>query len=347
MGIFNPGVIEMPNGSILLLVRVAEQPPQVAGQVALPYWQLGVGPNADWQPQEQWTWVDRRVLQRRDDGSVRLSSVSHVRIIEYAADGLTRRGEVARLVPQEPWELFGVEDPRVTDIQGTYYLTYVAVSPWGVCTAWATSSDGLHWQRQGILFPPDNKDVVLFPELRDGRFTALHRPMPSVRWSPPGIWISRSPDIRYWGEHYPVYGGGQTDWQKDRVGVGPPPLRWNGNWLVFYHGSSRAARGEVGTYCAGALVLDGADPRRVIAHTPQPLLGPRESFECSGFVPNVIFPTGCIRRHDRFLLYYGAADTYTAVAELPLEDISAALRPYVLSREEQPTAGCNILDISR
>ena len=82
----------------------------------------------------------------------------------------------------------------------------------------------------------------------------------------------------------------------------------------------------MGTYSAGALLLDLLEPHRVVAKTSQPILVPENDFECEGFVPNVIFPTGIIDREETFLVFCGAADTVCIVAELSKRDVFAALR---------------------
>ena len=85
---------------------------------------------------------------------------------------------------------------------------------------------------------------------------------------------------------------------------------------MIYHGNRRPTRpGDVGAYCGGALLLDSDDPSRVIRHLATPCLTPELDFEVRGFVPNVVFPTGIVRDGPSLLVYYGAADTCTAVAE--------------------------------
>jgi predicted GH43/DUF377 family glycosyl hydrolase len=93
-------------------------------------------------------------------------------------------------------------------------------------------------------------------------------------------------------------------------------VRAAGGWLAIYHGNSRPENpGEVGTYYAGAVLLDGNDPAKVLRRTEEPFFGPLAEFEVQGFVPNVVFPTGLVKDKDKLLVYYGAADSVTAVAE--------------------------------
>jgi predicted GH43/DUF377 family glycosyl hydrolase len=113
-----------------------------------------------------------------------------------------------------------------------------------------------------------------------------------------------------------------------RVGAGTPPVRVEGGWLEIYHGSRRPERpGHVGDYQAAAFLLDADRPGRILRRTTDPILWPTEPYECEGFVPNVVFPTGIIPRDDTLLIYYGAADTCTAVAEMPVSAIVDRLNP--------------------
>src|SRR5207247_2981233 len=79
--------------------------------------------------------------------------------------------------PQEEVEEFGVEDPRITPLEGRFYFTYVAVSRHGPASALASTADFRTFERHGIVFCPENKDVVLFPERIGGTYAALHRPV--------------------------------------------------------------------------------------------------------------------------------------------------------------------------
>ena len=110
------------------------------------------------------------------------------------------------------------------------------------------------------------------------------------------------------------------------MGAGPPPVRVPGGWLAIYHGNRHPTRpGEVGTYYGGALLLDADDPARVLRRTAEPFFRPEADFEVAGFVPNVVFPTGVVQDGDSLLVYYGAADAVTAVAEFSLGEVLDAM----------------------
>jgi predicted GH43/DUF377 family glycosyl hydrolase len=324
IGTFNPGAIAIGD-EVILLVRVAERlRERRAGHTALPRWQSGAGLNVDWIANEEFDLLDARVVRRKRDGLVRLTSVSHLRLLRSCDGRSIDREGAARFEPQSEFEEFGIEDPRITRIGDTYWFTYVAVSRHGPATALASTKDFETFTRHGVIFPIENKDVVLFPETIDGEYVALHRPVGGTPFTQPEIWLARSSDMVHWGRHR-VLLGSDSGWDAGRVGAGAPPLRTPDGWLEFYHGSTRpAGDGSVGAYSAGALLLDLHEPHRIVRKSPKPILVPETDFEQSGFVPNVVFPTGVVDRGETLLVYYGAADTACAVVELSMDEILAA-----------------------
>jgi len=155
--------------------------------------------------------------------------------------------------------------------------------------------------------------VVLFPEKIGGQYVAMHRPMPAMKFSLPQIWLANSPDLLRWGGHHLLVAAG-TGSTSDRIGGGTPPIRTDRGWLTIYHGSDKKPGSKgVGTYTAGALLLDLDDPTRIIARTHQPIMAPEADFEKHGFVPNVVFPTAVIEREGMYYVYYGAADECVGV----------------------------------
>lgn len=318
VGAFNPGVAEH-NGDVVLLVRVAERVSEKRpGYRSSPRFVPGNGLVIDWWKDSETLVEDSRVIKLRESGNLRLTSCSHVRVfrtrygrkLDFSADAL--------FTPQSEFEEYGIEDPRVTKIDDVYYITYVAVSRHGACTCLASTSDFKEFRRHGIVFPSENKDVLLFPQTFDGQYVAIHRPNPRYHFSAPEMWLARSPDLVHWGQHAILHSG-RRHWESGRVGGGAPPLRTKSGWLVVYHGSLQArdnrVAGDVGEYGAGAMLLDLDDPARVIGNTREPFMTPEFEFEKSGFVNNVVFPTGVVTRDDRVQIYYGAADTCVGLVE--------------------------------
>jgi predicted GH43/DUF377 family glycosyl hydrolase len=326
IGTFNPGAVQTDAG-VMLLVRVAERTryPR-SGFTGLPRWEIGRGLTNDWVPDGELEFIDPRVVRRKSDGLVRLTFTSYLQVVRCADSEHVVDFDGPVFVPELALEEFGVEDPRITPLDGRYYITYVAVSRHGVATALASTADFRTFMRHGVIFGPENKDVVLFPEKIDGQYVALHRPSGSAGFARPEIWLARSPDLLHWGQHQHLLSTGAT-WDNGRIGAGPPPLRIAQGWLVIYHASSLPQRaGEVGVYSAGAMLLAHDDPTRILCRGALPLFTPQANFEREGFVPNVVFPTGIVADGSSLLVYYGASDTHSAVVRLSLDEVLAVLQ---------------------
>jgi predicted GH43/DUF377 family glycosyl hydrolase len=325
IGVFNPGAVTYQDG-VMLLVRVAERPrEQRKGYTGLPRWSADSNELViDWVSNEELSFVDPRVVQIRETGLLRLTSISHLHAVFSRSGRSVDSISGVRLEPAEPYEEFGVEDPRITWIDGAFYITYVAVSRYGAATALASTRDFRSFLRHGIIFCPENKDVVIFPEKIRGRYVAFHRPNPATGFSRPQMWMASSPDLLHWGGHQHFLGGGDP-WNQGRIGAGAPPYKTPSGWIEIYHGNDRGlGDAGIGKYSAGLLLLDAEAPSRVLA-TSGSIFVPETNYECTGFVPNVIFPTGLIDQGETIFVYYGAADTCTAVVEFSSQEILDAI----------------------
>lgn len=321
VGVFNPGAVRM-DGEVVLLVRIAERPRERRpGFTGLPRWDAETGLTIDWVPNDQLEPVDSRVVKRKSDGLVRLTFTSHLRTARCGNGRSVRELSGPIFRPEVEAEEYGVEDPRVTPFEHRFYITYVAVSRHGPATALASTTDFRTFERHGIIFCPENKDVMLFPEtIRDSYF-ALHRPVCGTPFTRPEMWIARSPDLIHWGVHAALAATG-GEWQSGRVGGGAPPIRVGDGWLAIYHGNQQPTRpGDVGAYFGAAILLDPDNPARILRRSPVPFLVPETDFEVNGFVPNVVFPTGVVQDGDSLLVYYGAADSCTAMAEFSEQEL--------------------------
>jgi len=318
IGTFNPGVGcggGLGDGDVMLLVRVCEAPlEQREGYAALPRYDEGGAVVIDWVANDEWNLADPRVAISRQTGLHRLRFVSYLLPVCLAGGREVTGFDGPRFEPQAVYESFGIEDPRITRIGDKFYITYVAVSRHGISTALASTTDFTNFERHGIIFHPENKDVLLYPEQIGGRYWALHRPNPDAHYSPPAMWIARSPDLLHWGGHRPFFRGGGGAWQCGRVGGGTPPIRTERGWLMLYHGNDkRPGQSGIGVYAAAAILTDLDDPTRIIAHSDGPVLVPEADFEKHGFVGHVVFPTGLVERGDELWVYGGAADECCSV----------------------------------
>jgi len=334
VGVFNPGAV-IRDGRILLLARVAEAPRDSRpGHVGLPRHDGPAGRVVvDWLPEAEVRRIDVRMVRHECTACVRPTTISHLRWIDCGAGDAVAAIGPPTVVPSGPLEEYGVEDPRLTVIAGRVHATFVAVSRHGIATALAAEAAATGpaaWpalDRRGLILPPDNKDVVLFPDAglfgSGGRgFCAVHRPESVL--GPPEMWTAVSPDLTSWGGHRPLHVGTEA-WERERVGAGPPPFRCGGRWALVYHGRAAAAAGRVGRYSAGLLAIDCDPQPRVVGRLAVPILEPTEPFEREGFVPDVVFPTGLVERGDEIVLAYGAADTCSALAAAPAREFAAAV----------------------
>jgi predicted GH43/DUF377 family glycosyl hydrolase len=185
----------------------------------------------------------------------------------------------------------------------------------GVSTYLASTEDFDTFKRYGVIFCPDNKDVVIFPEKVGDKYYALHRPSSSL-FQRNEIWVSESPDLTCWGNHCRLMGLRDGYWDELKIGAGAVPFRIEQGWLEIYHGADRKNR-----YCLGAVLLDSDEPWKIIARSERPILEPEAEYERGGFFGNVVFSCGLLFESSVLKIYYGAADTFICYAELPLEDL--------------------------
>lgn len=321
VGVFNPGVA-VHDGKVKLLIRVAEAVKEKReGQVCLLRGDGTGGIATHWVDCRQLKRVDPRMVVIDDHERIRLTFVSHLRLA-VSTDRTTFKIEPQpALAPLKRYEEFGVEDPRITQIGDTYYITYVGVSRNGIVTALASTKDFITYDRLGVILPPENKDVVLFPEKINGKYWMIHRPYPNTRFGLPEMWLASSPDLINWGDHQCLLGG-REDWEAERVGAGPPPIPTDAGWLVIYHGVHLPDRHEgIGVYSVGGVLLDRNDPSKIIARAKSPFMVPQAEYEQNAYVPDVVFPTGVVTEGDDLLIYYGAGDSCICVARRSLAEI--------------------------
>lgn len=205
-------------------------------------------------------------------------------------------------------------DPRVVKIDDTYYIQWCDDMN-GPSIGLGKTKDFKTFTRLSNPLMPYNRNGVLFPRKINGKYMLFSRPSDTGHTPFGNIFISESPDMVHWGNHRFVMGnGGQGWWQGTKIGAGPVPIETSEGWLLFYHGVSGTCNGFV--YSIGATILDIDDPSNVLYRTRDYLLTPEKEYETTGFVPNVAFP--CANLYDaetgRIAIYYGAADTYTAIA---------------------------------
>lgn len=215
------------------------------------------------------------------------------------------------------YEEAGIEDPRLTELDGSIYVVYTAFSGYGPVMTLARTEDFEEFERLGIISEPGNKDGVLFPERVGGNFVRLDRPIGNEVGS---IWVSYSRDLLSWGDSDVVVAPRPGHWDSYRVGASAVPIRTEEGWLEIYHGTKMTSGGPI--YRAGVAVLDLENPSRVIGRSAVPVLAPRTDYERIGDVNNVVFVSGAIMEPGgEVKVYYGAADTSICMATISLDTL--------------------------
>ena len=235
------------------------------------------------------------------------------------------------LSPVDTWEELGCEDPRITALDGRFYVFYTAYSRRGPRIALASTTDFRTFERYGLVGPDyTDKDAALFPRLIHGKFAVVHRIEPNIEVAffdsiKQMERVSQNP----YSKNYLKRIEASTilkpmqKWEKKKVGIGPPPIRTDAGWIVIYHAVDSNT-----VYRAGAALLDLENPRRVIARTPEPILEPEEDYERVGVVPNVVFPEGAIVIKDELKIFYGGADKVCCLASIPMKLLIEVLEGY-------------------
>ncbi len=350
LGALNPAVARLSSGDIILYVRVIEKlildsddkyqySPRMIGKEKFEV-------SKDRYPNKKVESSTDLDFSFNDD-TKRLKFISHFRRVVLDPSGFR-----VKFIDDKPsffglkWDgELGVEDPRITKIEDSYYMTYVSLSKSGnISTSLAVSNDCVNWYRRGVIFGHQNKDVVLFPERIRKHYLAINRPEGNFEFSSPHMWISKSDNLEYWGSNKSLELSEDGSWDSGRVGSGPPPLKTDKGWLLIYHGvlsekmrESKSflariekifGRGKIeeerSVYCAGVALLHLENPEKIIVKSKRPMLFPRKSYERGTFEKkDVIFPTGMIWDLNKkdILVFSGAGDICTSVKKISYEKI--------------------------
>lgn len=250
------------------------------------------------------------------------------------------------IMPEEEWEKYGCEDPRVTYFEGNYYIFYTALSKYpfeasGIKVAVAVSKDLKKIKERHLVTPFNAKAMTLFPERIGGKITVIlsvDTDMPPAKIAI--AQVDRMEELwnfQFWEKWYKDIDKHIFDLKRspyDHTEVGAPPIKTSHGWLLVYSHIQNYFEGSNLDRIFGieAVILDLNNPLKILGRTRGPLLAPRESYELLGHVPDVIFPTGAILKENTLFIYYGAADMTTCVAHVNLKDLLETMRPETISR---------------
>jgi len=240
------------------------------------------------------------------------------------------------LVPETEWDAFGCEDPRVTFLDGKFYIFYTALSdyphtPDGIKIGVAISEDLKHFERR-LVTPFNAKAMALFPERINGKLVAVlsvdtDRPPSKIAIAE----FEREEDMwsdAYWKDWYEHIGEHILDLQRnfrDHIEVGATPVKTSAGWLLI-HSYIYGYKTDKPNFTVEAVLLDQDHPRTVIGRTPSPFLYPEKIYELNGQVPQIVFPSGALVEKDTLHIYYGAADTRCCEASVPVEEMLEELK---------------------
>lgn len=244
-------------------------------------------------------------------------------------------------------ELERIYDPRLTVIENRCYICFAADTRFGVCGGIGLISEDFSSIEILSISPPDNRNMVLFPEKINGKFVRLERPFPeySLNYQEHfDIWMSTSPDGRHWGESRIVLSHADVPFCNSKIGPAAPPVRTAQGYLTLFHAVWKDTGKDLScwdlgcgtrwnkTYYAGLMLLDPDDPSKVTGLCRKPLLAPVEKYELEGFRGSVIFPGGMIQEDSgEVKIYYGAADTVECLATASVEELLAMCEPVTLN----------------
>jgi beta-1,2-mannosidase len=240
-------------------------------------------------------------------------------------DGLlfTQRSEPV-LVPEADYERGGgVEDPRLVQIGGTYFLTYTGYNTKDAQLCLAESRDLLHWERRGVILPAHQgrwnvgwtKSGAILRERISGRYWMYY--LADAADGTHQMGVASSSDLLHWTEvlDRPVLAARRRLFDSRVVEPGPPPVMTEQGILLVYNGADDAL-----AYSTGWVLFQKSDPTKVLVRCAEPIFRVEREWEKVGQVPNVVFVEGMVQQSDRWLFYYGGADKYVGVA-------TAAARP--------------------
>ena len=259
--------------------------------------------------------------QQVGNATLRISSIGHA----VAKDGAHFSQRSQFLKPQEPWDRFGCEDPRVTRFEGTYVVCYTALSTYpfsadGIKIGVALTNDFKTVTERHLVTPFNAKAMALFPERVGGKIAAIltaHTDRPPAKIALAffdtleELWSAQFWET--WHAKLDAHALALERSPNDHVEVGAPPIRTKEGWLLVYSYIRNYFSGQK-LFGIEAVLLDLINPRKIIARTDKPLIIPEEDYELYGRVPQIVFPSGAFVKGDTLFIYYGAADTTCCLA---------------------------------
>jgi predicted GH43/DUF377 family glycosyl hydrolase len=336
LGAFNPGFCRLPNGNLLIMVRVAEAlvNPIQHGTAFSIRWDSEKGYIKDAWPLENLEMQDARKFRIKDyDFPVYvLTSLSWLLPVELTTDASSvLHVHYDKIIsPCRTSQEYGLEDPRISNIEGRYFMTVCSVSSERHSTILFESADGLNYEEKGIVLDHQNKDMLLFEGKLRNRYFALTRPLgecyfgtaPDSPWHPgAAIHLASSTDLMHWKpDDHAFLRAGKVSLSNVKIGGGSPPVLTEKGWLILYHGVEK--KGTVGIYRTYWALLDANDPSKILElHDQEPLLEANPELtsviQHQMYISDVVFTTGIVESGDHYFIASGESDLACRMTVVP------------------------------
>lgn len=327
LGAFNPGLCRLQNGNLLMMVRVAEalSNPVIKDKVQCIRWDKDKQFVTDEWSLEEVEMEDPRKFKIKAYGFpvYALTSLSWLLPVELNEDGsAVKQIHYDKIIsPEFTHQQYGIEDPRISLIEGRYYMTTCCVSSERHSTVLYVSDNGLDYRILGIVLDHQNKDMLLFEGKINKDYYALTRPLgecyftssPLSEWHPgPAIQMANSPDLLYWKPLDKAFLRARRNSPSNvKIGGGTPPVLTPNGWLMLYHGVE--SKGNVGIYRTFWALLDSESPMNILRledHTPLLEADSKLTSTISHqlYIEDVVFTTGIVKHGADFILASGESD---------------------------------------
>jgi predicted GH43/DUF377 family glycosyl hydrolase len=335
LGAFNPGLCRLPNGNLLLMVRVAEalSDPIKNGHVRCIRWDKENRYLTDAWPLDEVNMQDPRKfrINAYPFPVYGLTSLSWLLPVELNQDGtFIKQIHYDKIIsPQFSSQEYGIEDPRISLIDGSYYMTTCCVSAERHSSMLYISENGLDYRCLGIILDHQNKDMLLFEGKIKDAYYALTRPLgecyfassPLSKWHPgAAIHLATSPDLMHWKpSDAPFLRARRFSASNVKIGGGAPPVLTPNGWLMLYHGVE--GEGGVGNYRTFWALLDKDNPQTILQLEDMiPVLEANpdltNGLSHQIYIRHVVFTTGIAEQGDDYILASGELDLACRISRI-------------------------------
>ncbi len=227
------------------------------------------------------------------------------------------------------WVENGVYDPRITLMDGIYYIVYNShCNALGSRLAIMKTTDFETFEHVGFVSGTNNRNGALFPAKIQGLYCCFNRPFAGDEKTRCAMEISFSPDLVFWGKNRQSLAPRPCHWDDLKLGIGAPPIKVDEGWLTIYHEVADSSCGSI--YSLSAAILDYKEPWKEIARCKYPVFFPEMPYEKNhGRTTNTVFTCNALEIDDNIRIYYGATDSVIGIAEIAKADlIKACYEPY-------------------